>query len=392
MFLRRKPSGFASTAFIIILSATAARAQSGIHPKPSPTPQDEETERVYTEEVRIPVFAFDEKGQFDPRLEVDDVLVVEDGVPQQVKSVRRTPASVLLVLGTGWDLDPALRANTTREIALGVLKDLREGDRVAALQFNERTSLLQDWTTERAQAAHALKGKLSSGDGSNLSRAIKRAVEMLQTQPVGNRHLVLITDGIDTASSTEYQDAVRKLIASQTTLHVLSYTAVARAQNKQPWWKTPPEKPGMTQSTADQATVGIDPTRPPGARSSAGINPHDVNSGITFDPGLNRRRKEAEREMKRGETRLKSLTEETGGRILMPDSTEELIAEGTSVAREIDSQYVVTYRPKRPLRNASASEYRKIYVGARRVGLNLRARRGYIVGSMRQPDATERQK
>lgn len=390
MFLRRAALGLFTTAFIFIVTAAAARAQSGIHPKPTPTPPDEEAERVYTEEVRIPVFAFDENGQFDPRLEVDDVLVVEDGVPQQVKSVRRTPASVLLVLGTGWDLDPALRANTTRDIALGVLKDLREGDRIAALQFNDRASLVQDWTGDHAQAAHALRSKLSSGSGSNLSRAIKRAVEMLQTQPVGNRHLVLVSDGIDTASSNEYQDAVKKLIASQATLHVLSYTAVVRAQNKQPWWKTPPEKPGMAQSTADQATVGLDPTRPPGARSSAGINPHDVNSGITFDPALSRRRKEAEREMKRGETRLKSLTEETGGRIVMPDSTDGMIAEGASVAREIDSQYVVTYRPKRPLRNASATEYRKIYVGARRVGLTLRARRGYVVGSMRQPDEKPR--
>ena len=384
MFLRRPALAFISTAFII-LSAAPLRAQSGIHPKPTPTP--EEAESIYTEEVRIPVFAFDEQGHFDPRLEVDDVLVVEDGVPQQVKSVRRTPASVLLVLGTGWDLDPALRANTTRDIALGVLKDLREGDRVAALQFNDRTTLLQDWTGDRVQAARALKSKLASGQGSNLSRAVKRAVELLQTQPVGNRHLVLIADGIDTASSSEYQDAVKKLIAAQATLHVLSYAAVTRAQVKQPWWKTPPEKPGMTQSTADQATVGIDPTRPPGMRGP-GVNPHDVNSGITFDPALSRRRKEAEREMKRGEPRLKSLTDETGGRILTPDTTDEMIAEGAGVAREIDSQYVVTYRPKRPLRKAPASEYRKIYVGARRVGLNLRARRGYVVGSMRQPEPT----
>ncbi|PYS77341.1 MAG: hypothetical protein DMF66_10250 [Acidobacteria bacterium] len=384
MFLRRPALAFISTAFII-LSAAPLRAQSGIHPKPTPTP--EEAESIYTEEVRIPVFAFDEQGHFDLRLEVDDVLVVEDGVPQQVKSVRRTPASVLLVLGTGWDLDPALRANTTRDIALGVLKDLREGDRVAALQFNDRTTLLQDWTGDRVQAARALKSKLASGQGSNLSRAVKRAVELLQTQPVGNRHLVLIADGIDTASSSEYQDAVKKLIAAQATLHVLSYAAVMRAQVKQPWWKTPPEKPGMTQSTADQATVGIDPTRPPGMRGP-GVNPHDVNSGITFDPALSRRRKEAEREMKRGETRLKSLTDETGGRILTPDTTDEMIAEGAGVAREIDSQYVVTYRPKRPLRKAPASEYRKIYVGARRVGLNLRARRGYVVSSMRQPEPT----
>ncbi|HZT61353.1 MAG TPA: VWA domain-containing protein [Pyrinomonadaceae bacterium] len=385
MFLRRAALSFLSIAFVTVFSATPLRAQSGVHPKPTPT-QEDEAESIYTEEVRIPVFAFDENGKFDPRLEVDDVLVVEDGVPQQVKSVRRTPASVLLVLGTGWDLDPALRANTTREIALSVIGSLRDGDRVAAIQFNDRTSVLQDWTLEKAQAARAVKSKLASGQGSNLSRAMKRAVEMLASQPVGNRHLVLIADGIDTASSNEYQDAVKKLIAAQATLHVISYSAVTRAENKQPWWKSPPEKPGATQSAADQATVGIDPTRPPGMRSSAGINPPDVNSGITFDPALRRARKEAEREMKRGEQRLKSLADETGGRILIPDSTDQMVAEGANVAREIDSQYVVTYTPKRPLRNASASEYRKINVDARRLGLRLRARRGYVVGSMRQPD------
>lgn len=391
MFLRRPAFAFISIAFILLLTVAPLRAQSGIHPKPKPAPEEDEAERIYTEEVRLPVFAFDEKGHFDPSLEVDDVLIVEDGVPQQVRSVRRTPASVLLVLGTGWDLDPALRANTTRDIALGVIKELRAGDRVAVLQFNDRTTLLQDWTLEKAQAARAVSSKLASGTGSNLSRAIKRSVEVLSSQPVGNRHLVLVTDGIDTASSNEYQDAVKKLIAAQATLHVISYAEASRAQNKQPWWKAPPEKPGATQSTADQATVGIDPTRPPGMRSSTGINPPSVNTGITFDPALRRRRKEAEREILRGEQRLKSLTDETGGRIIQPGTTDEMLAEAAGVAREIDSQYVVTYRPKRPLRSASPSEYRRISVGGRRVGLSLRARRGYVVGSMRQPDQTKAQ-
>src|SRR2546423_4885927 len=327
MFLRRPALIFVSTAFNILLAAAPPSAQSGVHPKPAPTPQEDEAERVYTEEVRIPVFAFDENGRFDPRLEVDDVLIVEDGVPQQVKSVRHVPASVVLLLGAGWDLDPALRSNTTREIALSVLGDLREGDRVAVLQYSNRTDTLQGWTADKSQAAHAVKSKLASGEGSNLSRAIKRAVEMLSEQPVGNRHLVLITDGIDTASSTEYQDAVKKLIAAQATLHVISYTAVSRAQTNKPWWKAPPEKPGATQTVADQATVGLDPTRPPGMRSSSGVNPPDCNSGLTFDPALRRRRKETEREMRRGEQRLKSLTDETGGCLRTPNPTD-IIARG----------------------------------------------------------------
>jgi VWFA-related protein len=389
MSLRRLPLIFASFVFVVFAAAAPLRAQSGVHPKPTPTPQDDEAERIYTEEVRLPVFAYDEAGRPDLHLERDDVLVVEDDVPQEVRSVRRVPASVVIVLGTGWDLDPIVRANDTRDIALSVIAGLKDGDQLAVIQFNGKTDTLQGWTSERAAAARAVKSKLVSGSGSNLSRAIKRATEMLAERPVGNRHLVLVTDGIDTASSKEYEDAVKRLIASQATLHVISYTAVAGEAVKQPWWKNPPEKPGAAQARADQATVGIDPTRPPGMRGS-GINPVSVNSGITFDPALRRRRKEAEHEMMRGEARLKTLTEETGGRTLLPETIEGMVAEGAGVARDIDSQYVVTYTPKRPLRRASATEYRKIHVGARRVGLTLRARRGYVVGSMRQPE--EKQK
>ena len=390
MFLRRLPNLFVSALFVLLLAAPLY-AQSGVRPRPTPKPDDEEeTESVYTEEVRIPVFAFDEKGNFDGTLAVDDVLIVEDDVPQQVKSVRRTPASVVLLLGTGWDLDPIVRANTTRDVALSVIRNLREGDSLAVIQFNGKIETLQGWTGDKLEAVRSVRAKLFSGEGSNLSKGIKRALEMLAERPVGNRHLVIVTDGIDTAGTKDYEDAKNRLIASQTTLHVISYTEVAREGMKQPWWKTPPEKPGATQSAADQATVGIDPTRPPGMRRGPGLNPHDVNSGITFDPALRRRRKEAEREMKRGEARLKTLTEETGGLLRQPISEEAMGIEAAAVAREIDSQYVVTYSPKRPLRRASATEYRRIHVGPRRQGLTLRARRGYVVGTMRQPEVKQK--
>ena len=90
--------------------------------------------------------------------------------------------------------------------------------------------------------------------------------------------------------------------------------------------------------------------------------------------------------MQRSQAQLKNMTEETGGLLRQPPSEEGMLLEAASVAREIDSQYVITYSPKRPLRRASATEYRRIHVGARRQGLTLRARRGYVVGTMRQPE------
>lgn len=383
MLSRTSPLSALAFVFALFIAGASVRAQSGVRPKPSPTPEDaQEEEKIYTEEVRIPVFAFDDKGRFDAQLEVADVLVNEDGTPQQVKSVRRLPANVVILLGTGGEVSPFMRTGVTRAIALNVVNTLREGDQIAALSFSGKTEVLQGWTQDKTQVARAMKSKLISGPGSNLSQAIMRAVELLREQPVGNRHLVLITDAVDTANSSEYAEATRRLIAAQTTLHVISYTEVGRLEMKKT--RKPKEAPGMAQSRADIATVGIDPTRPPGARvGGGGVNPSSVNSGIRLDPELRRRRKAYERDMKRGEGRLKTLADETGGRLLLAGTTEEMIEQGDEVAREIDAQYIVTYQPKRPLRAAPATEYRRIYVGARRLGLSLRARRGYVVGTMR---------
>ena len=161
----------ASALFVLLLAAPLC-AQSGVRPRPTPKPEEEETESVYVEEVRLPVFAFDEKGNFESTLAVDDLLVVEDDVPQQVKSVRRTPASVVLLLGAGWDLDPIVRANTTRDVALSLIRNLREGDSLAVVQFSGKVDTLQGWTGDKLEAVRAVRSKLFSGEGSNLSRGL----------------------------------------------------------------------------------------------------------------------------------------------------------------------------------------------------------------------------
>ena len=94
---------------------------------------------------------------------------------------------------------------------------------------------------------------------------------------------------------------------------------------------------------------------------------------------MRRKRKEYERATRESETRLKDIAEESGGQILLPNSSEELVRESELVARDIGSQYVVTYRPKRPLAEARPGEYRRVEVASRRVGLYLRSRRGYVV-------------
>jgi hypothetical protein len=82
-----------------------------------------------------------------------------------------------------------------------------------------------------------------------------------------------------------------------------------------------------------------------------------------------------------GELMLTSLSKEAGGNIWLPESLDQMIADGANVARLIDAEYIVTYRPSRALAAANKDEVRRIEIASRRVGLNILSRRSYVVGA-----------
>jgi VWFA-related protein len=392
----------AAVALLTSFFNAPSRAQSG-RVVPKPTPEREDQIKVYTEEVRLPIFARDEYGHFDPSLEAEDVLVLEDGVPQKVRSVRRTPASVLLVLNTGGELNPGLRTRTTREMALNLVGSLREGDTVAVLQFNRRTEVVQPWTTDLSVARHALETKLHSGTGARHADALTQAAQLFANQPQGNRHVVLVTDGVETPGGdtppaelqkvlTEasvlggragYADAYKRLQAAGVTIHVVGYTALGRNVAKEKHDKAPTAASGVPGSVKASGVImaGIDPTMPPTESRGGGMKPLPGAGTTYFDPAMRRIRKAYEKAMQRGEQQMKTLTAETGGRIYLPATDEELVAEGADVAREIGTEYVLTYSPKRPLAESPPDEYRRLQIVPRRSGLSLRSRRGYVAAS-----------
>ena len=174
---------------IVCSAALGCVAQTTtVAPHPQPTPPIVETQeqlKTFTEEVLVPVFAFDRNGRFDSTLVADDFLIFEDGVLQPITSLRRVPSSVLLLLDTGGALNPAMSTNTTREIALHLVSHLRAGDQMAAMQFGDRVEMIQNWTTETDQTIGALKTKLSSGRHGYLTDALLAAVTQLKGGPVG---------------------------------------------------------------------------------------------------------------------------------------------------------------------------------------------------------------
>ncbi len=364
-------------ALTLAVTASIQAQQKSQQPPPSPTPPDvqEEPVKVFTEEVRLPVVAVDQFGHYDPSVASDDILVLEDGVAQQIRSVRHIPANVVLVLDTGGELSGlgglSKRTSLTRDTAIGLFSLLPEGTSIAVMQFNNSVELLQPWTRDRQAILKVLKTKLSSGKRARFADAVSAAAKQLSGRPEGSRHVVFITDGVDTpGGKIDRTQAFKELAAARATVHIISYTEFVRQKDAK---NHPKLETGQLPTNHDPITT-MDPTQPPGTTRSPTF-------GVTvrFDPAMRRQRKAYEAELKKSQQILTNLADETGGRIYLPKTSDEMIAQAREAAREIGSEYVVTYRPRRPLASADRGEYRRVEVASRRVGLSLRSRRGYVV-------------
>ena len=362
-------------AALFSIGATRISSQEPPKPKPSPTPEKEQDSvKVFTEEVRLPVVALDAYGHYDPTLELDDILVLEDGVIQQIRSVRHVPANVLFVLDTGGELSGlggmSKSTSLTRQVASQLVSKLQEGASIAVMQSGNATEMLQPWTTDKGAVLKTLKTKLISSKRSRISEAIADASVQLGGRPEGSRHVVMITDGVDSpGAKVNREQAMKKLIAARATVHIISYTEFVRQKDERNSRVVAGPRP--PNSDPIRAT---DPTQPPGQNRSPSFGVR-----INFDPAMRRRRKAYEAEVKKSEQALKDVAEETGGKMVLPLNSQEMLAQANEVARAIGAEYVVTYRPKRPLAEATPGEYRRIEVASRRVGLNLQSRRGYVV-------------
>lgn len=363
---------------MIDLAASLCSAQTpSALPSPTPTPLPDlpDKVKVFTEEVVLPVTAYDNSGHLSAALEPQDILVFEDDVRQTVRSVRRIPANVFLLLDTGGSLNPAMSVATTKEIATRLISNLRMGDSVVAIQFGSHLESLGDWTTDRAQLIRAINTKLISGQRPQLTKALLAAAERLKAVPAGTRHLVLITDGVDSSGDpAALNEAIRQLLDANVTVHVIGYSALGRKKID----KQNPLVKITNQKRRNAAEVAEDLMDPAGAARREAERRKKIYVIVDTDFALRKKRNAYEVATRKGELWLRSLAEETGGLAFMPTSREEMAPRADDIAREIDSQYVVSYTPTRPLAEATVEEYRRLNVASGVIGLQVHARRGYV--------------
>jgi hypothetical protein len=339
-------------------------------PTPTPTPNEDDAERVETEEIKLNVVAFDDNGKFVGDVKESDLVITENNILHQPTSVRRIPANVLIVMDTGGELRQIKSLEQTRKTARALVSALNAGDSIAILQYSDAAEIVAEWSIDKAEATRAIN-KTTFGRSSVFVDAINLATDFLLKYPLENKHIVLISDGTDSiGGEATKQEAIRRLMSTDVSVHVLSYTRMEGAEidpRTKSVTNTPPPK-AMPDEIAAQLPNGVrDVATAPKAKS------------INLDRSQLRRLRGRKADLAASERDLDALADNTNGTAVNPETLDEMVEKTALIAKMIDASYAVTYIPKIPLGETGTPAERNIQVTSKRAGLIVQARRRVIV-------------
>lgn len=198
-------------------------------PKGSPVsaPQevdDDDVVRVDTQLVSVPAVIKNSSGRPVPGLRRENFVVYEDGQLQSIANFGTTeaPFEIALLL----DTSGSTRADVglIRQAANAFISSLRSEDRVAIVAFNAEqkgsmqiaaVEVLSELTSDRQLLQRAVQD-LGSANGTPYYDALQRVAQQVFREPPreevrGRRALVALTDGVDSASDTDFAVARAKL-------------------------------------------------------------------------------------------------------------------------------------------------------------------------------------
>jgi VWFA-related protein len=194
----------AELALLSLLGIAVARDVRADPPTPPPASAGP-TFPAGTRTVRVPVSVLDHAGR--PVLDLDRAVfrVADDGKRQAITlfSRERRPLRIALALDLSRSMDDKIRQV---EEALRHFIDLLEpADEICVLTFSDRVRVLQDFTADRALLERTLD-ELDTSGGTALYDAAFQAIQRVAAGPAESKAVVLVTDGVDTASAISFKD------------------------------------------------------------------------------------------------------------------------------------------------------------------------------------------
>jgi Ca-activated chloride channel family protein len=193
--------------------------------EPTPAPvEDEEVVSVRTDLVVVPVFVTDGKGRRVSGLTQGDFQVRDNGRPVETSYFAAGADSVALLFLL--DASGSTRETITqqRETALALFSHFGARSHVAVMQFRERVELTQDFTRDLRAARGAFRIASLPDRRTAIFDAARDAVRAFGSQgrsAAERRIVVLVSDGLDTASDTVPASVIAEANAAGVSFYVI---------------------------------------------------------------------------------------------------------------------------------------------------------------------------
>jgi len=251
----------------------------------TPPPRRPPTFEAGIEVINLNVSVTDPRNRYVTDLGGKDFAVFEDGIRQELSlfSHENLPISLVLMIDTSASMDEKL--NVAQSAAIRFSKTLRAQDLAQVVQFNDRTTVLQDFTADHAALEGAIHKTEASGPTALHNALYVSLKDLGKQKKVGElrrRAVVLLSDGEDTASLVS-DDQVLEL-ARKTEINIYS--------------------------------ISLRPSRP------ADRNRQGFSQAAHL---------------------LTALAQETGGQVHFPNSLSELDSVYDRIAEELRTQYNLGY-------------------------------------------------
>jgi VWFA-related protein len=176
---------------------------------------------TYSLRVDVPIVnidanvILDKTHQFVPGLKANNFLILEDGVPQTITSVRVAQTPITAVMLLEFAANSYYLINDMQNASYYFFRSLRPEDFVAVMTYDLRTHILTDFTNNKDTIAQALQSLIiPTFSDTNLFDALYETLDRC-SRIEGRKYIILISSGRDTFSKLTLDKILAKVKATQ---------------------------------------------------------------------------------------------------------------------------------------------------------------------------------
>jgi VWFA-related protein len=272
--------------------------------------------------VILSATAVDRKGRPVTDMEPGDFRVFDEGRPQPLEHFTRADdlqARLLLLVDASGSMDSELQTTSTQMAAIQLLGALSPDDYVGLAGFDSKYFALVQWTHNFEKVKQALT-ELESFGTTALHDALEMAAEDIAGQGEGQRAIVVVTDGHDTASERTPDEVIARSRALDVPIYTISVLS-------------PLDDPNSDLYTGRE-------------------RPTKAAEGITL---------------------LENYARLSGGQAYAASDFPGIRRAALEIVRELKNQYRLGYRPP-----AEPDGFRRVEIRSSRKGVSVRTRQGYV--------------